>query len=475
LSAYIYIIILIFLSLSVFLGIVARKNSKDSAEDYFLAGRDVKWFHLGLTIFATWFSTFTFLGYPGFYYTRGISWYVTAVIYLLSAPFTAWYIGRKIWLLGKSKGYITPADLLVDFYEIKGFRFFISIICVVALVPYALIQFVGIGKVIDATSSGSISYSTGVILVALATAFYSFFGGTRAIILTDVLQGIIFLAFIALGLIVTFLNTDGLVLGFQKAMEIKPELFILDSSNIGSTLTIAFIWTLGFAVLPHIWQRSYMAKNAESFSKGITLFAFLSFILATVLMTSGILAIPLIEGSPDSDKVISLFYKQYFPLGLPLLVLATFAAGMSTIDSQLISASSVIVRDLINPLLTEKLNTSQEKKIGSFIVVLLIFVLTVLALIPESQGSIILLASKGTAIALMLFIPLFCCLNEISISARASFLTLVIGIFSLFVFEANIIEYSLPYGFGDVFIAFFLQLFFIATYLLIKKLQRSKI
>ena len=66
---------------TIILGIKAHKVKDSSADDYFLAGRNVTWWHLGLTIFATWFSTFAFLGLPGFFYERGAKWFIACATF----------------------------------------------------------------------------------------------------------------------------------------------------------------------------------------------------------------------------------------------------------------------------------------------------------------------------------------------------------------------------------------------------------
>jgi len=451
-----------YLGVSVLLGLFARRRAVAGAEDYFLASRSVSWFHLGLTIFATWFSTFAFLGLPGFYYSRGVGWYLTTVIYLLSAPLMAWFIGRKIWLLGRERGYITPADLLADYYRIKGVRLLVALVSILALVPYCLIQFVGVGKVIAAATGGALPYSLGIILVASVTAFYSIFGGVRAIVWTDILQGVLFLSVILFGAAIAYLYAGGLVEGYAKSVAVRPDIFVLDPVDSGPIFTLAFIWTLGFVVLPHLWQRAYMARSAQAFSGGIVMFSLLSAVLIIGTMLMGTLGIPLISGLEDPDKFVPALYQQYATFALPLLVLATFAAGMSTIDSQLLSASSVLVHDICKPLMGKSLTSRREERLGKLFVFLLITFLATLALLPGSQGSIILLASKGTAIAVLLFIPLVGAVSGFRISGGVMLSSLIVGAAVLAGFEMGLIIEPFPLKLGAIVYAVGAQLLVVA-------------
>ena len=75
----------VYLLLTVGLGLSAKARSANTSEDYFLAKRQVSWVHLGLTIFATWFSTFAFLGAPGFFFSLGVNWFLAMGAFLLIA------------------------------------------------------------------------------------------------------------------------------------------------------------------------------------------------------------------------------------------------------------------------------------------------------------------------------------------------------------------------------------------------------
>ncbi len=447
-----------YLICSVLVGIAAHRGGNNTAEDYFLAGRSVSWLHLGLTFFATWFSTFAFLGAPGFFYKKGVTWFFTMGSFCLLAPLLGWFIGRRIWLLGRNRGYVTPADLLADRLRSERLRPLVALICILSLIPYSLIQIVGIGKVLAVGTAGTIPYWCGVVLAVSATAIYTFIGGVRAIVWTDFIQGILFLAILVLGAAVAYSMSGGLVEGFSAALAIRPSAFELDRASSGSPLTIVAIWLFGFIVLPHLWQRSYMAKSAQAFSRGLVVFAVLSFLLILCCMVIGMLSIGVVSELPDSDVLLPQLFQQHLPLAVPFLVLATFAAGMSTIDSQLLTASSVVVRDLIRPMRRSTMSSEDERSLGRWIVLLMILALGVLALLPGSQGSIIVLASKGTAICFLLTVPLCLALFHPNASGQATYWSLISGAALLFLLETKLVPLRLPLSFGPPIAAVLLQL-----------------
>lgn len=450
--------------ISICLGLYARRISLDTSEDYYLAGRSLSWVHLGLTFFASWFSTFAFLGSPGFFYQKGISWWATLACFNLSAPFLAWFIGRRVWLLGSQHGYITPGDLLADRYHSEWLRRASALIGITALVPYCLIQLVGIGKVIYSSTAGVLSYSDGVLIAVCATGIYTFFGGLRAIVLTDIIQGVIFLLVLLLAAFAVVISVGGVTEGLSQAVELRPSAFELKGESIGGPITLTLIWSFGFLLLPHMWQRNYMARSAEVFCKSLVTLSVLSLVLILASATIGLLAIPMIPSLADSDQLVPTIYSEHLPWALPILVLATFAAGMSTIDSQLLTASSIIVRDGLESFTKQKLSPEHEKFAGRCAVILILGLLCTLALNPASQGNIVVLASKGISVAFLLLLPLLGALFSRKPNSNAALASIAVGALALGLLESGTINWSLPFHFGHSVTTLLLQ---IPVYLLV--------
>jgi len=460
--------------ISILLGIIANKKSINSAEDYFIASRSLNWFHLAITIFATWMSTFAFLGSPGFYFTNGVNWFLPHGLLVIASPFLLWFIGRKIWYLGKKKGYITPADMLGDFYNSKVIKYLVGIIGLIAILPYSLIQLVGIGKALEASTAGILTYDVGVIMALVGIATYTIIGGIRAIVWTDILQAMLFGGLMIIGGILVF-NEAGSE-AYKASLEINTKAFTFDPNTFGSPMSLAIIWTFGYILLPHMWQRIYMAKSAESLSKSIIVGTILALILIVIpSLIMGTLGIGVFENLQDSDKLVPRIFEDLAPTLLPLLILATFAAGMSTVDSQMLSASSIFVRDIVTPITKRKISKEQERFIGKGFVLLFVMLLGYLAMKPENQGSIILLASKGTGIALLLLVPLIGPIAWEKASKYAGILALLVGILVMVIMEFKIIDITIPYGLKIPVVSFLFQIpvFIIVSYLLPNKNYKS--
>jgi solute:Na+ symporter, SSS family len=426
-----------------------KHETKQNSEDYFLADRSLKWIALGFTVFASWVSTFAYIGVPGFYYTKGINWMIGFCLMGAGTPLLMWFVGRKMWVMGRKNGYITPGDLLDDAYKSKAVRVLSGLIGIVALIPYSLIQLIGIAKVLAVATNGVVSFEMGIVCVAITIALYTYFGGVRAIAWTDIFQGLIFATVVLIAAGLMLYHSGGLIDGIIATTSLHPERFILDTSNIGKPITFMMMLGLGFIVLPHMWQRTYMSKSAGDFTKGILLSSILGTGLITILLlVIGVYSISLFPQLGDIDNLMPTLFSRYFNYGLPLLVLGAFAAGMSTVDSQLLSSSSLLVKDIVEPLTNSSFTGKYEKTLGRLFVLALIVLMVVLSLLPMAKASIVLIASKGFGIGLLLFCPLIYVLYSKRHTRNGALYGLIVGAGILIAFDLPFLELSLPFGFG---------------------------
>lgn len=451
------ILLFAYLIFSVWLGIKAKQQGTNDSSDYFLSGRNVGWFSLSMTLFATWMSTFAFLGSPGYYFAKGVSWFLPHGLLVVASPVLLYFLGRRIWALGKKHKYMTPGDLLSDRYNSQSLKVMVGVISIIALIPYSMIQVVGIGKVIEVGTSGVIPYWGGVVMAITGIGIYSYIGGIRAIVWTDIVQAILFVIVMLIGAALAISLTDGFWAGLSESIAKKPELFTFNPANWGGVLTTALIWTVGYILLPHMWQRNYMAKSVKTLGRGAALgsiMALLFIVIPSMLMGfwgTGALSVP---GSPDS--FVPTLFNQVAPMLLPVLVLATFAAGMSTIDSQLLSASSVLLKDVVEPI-AGKLPENTEKKIGRLFFLGFVGLLAMLALTKFGGNTIVFIASKGTGIAILFLVPLLGALFLKTLSPSTGVLCLGVGALVLLLLETGLVTLNVPYGFGAPVLALLCQ------------------
>ncbi len=109
-------IIGVYLLITIAIGVVASRRLSVDVEDFFLYGRRAGFVVLYLTVVASYHSAFAFLGSGGFFYTHGIGFWEAGTWTVMVGAIT-YVLGTRIWAFGKAFGYMTPADLLADYYQ----------------------------------------------------------------------------------------------------------------------------------------------------------------------------------------------------------------------------------------------------------------------------------------------------------------------------------------------------------------------
>ena len=101
----------LYLCLLLALGVLGFIKSRNTEEDYYLAGRSQGWVVSALTIMATFFSSFAFLGQPGLVYKEGAAFSLFALTVPVAA-LVVYLVGSRISAAGRPRGFITPGDIV---------------------------------------------------------------------------------------------------------------------------------------------------------------------------------------------------------------------------------------------------------------------------------------------------------------------------------------------------------------------------
>ena len=173
-------LIFLYLVFTLVLGVVANRMMTVDMEDFLLYGRRAGFIVLYLTVVASFHSVFAFLGSGGFFYTHGVGFWAAGTWTLLVGAIT-YVIGTRIWALGKAFGYITPADMLADFYESEAVRIAVAVVSVVFTILYIQAQAQGLGYIINVASDGRIGLELGTLILLVVAAIYLMAGGLRAV------------------------------------------------------------------------------------------------------------------------------------------------------------------------------------------------------------------------------------------------------------------------------------------------------
>jgi SSS family solute:Na+ symporter len=348
------------------IGFWSYRHSGQDPVSYFLAGRGLGSLALTLTTLATLLSAFTFIGVPADAYTHGLGIFlgVGVTTALISGLFL--WVGYRVWLAAQHFGFITPSEFFGHRFQSPLLALLYCLSALVFTAPYISIQIIGGARTLAAVLGEGIPYWPLAVVVALVILGYVLFGGSQAVVWTDVVQGIILI----LGMGVAFVAV-AFSLGREAGSELDPWLSLPGPQGRWSwqgLLGNQLLFFMATPLFPQFFQRFYMARSAHPFKTLMVvwpLLILLVFFPAALLGVWGRLAFP---GLEKADQIMPLML-QTLPGGVAAVVItAALAALMSTADSQLLTASSLVTRDLVVTLFRRQLSPHQEEQLGRWVV-----------------------------------------------------------------------------------------------------------
>ena len=367
-------LIFVYLLVTIVLGAVANKRLTVDMEDFLLYGRKAGFVVLYLTVVATYHSAFAFLGSGGYFYTHGIGFWAAGTWTVLVGGIT-YVLGSRIWALGKAFGYITPADMLADFYESESVRVLVAIISVLFTILYIQVQAQGLGYILSVASGDRIPFELGTLILLVVAAGYLMAGGLRAVYWTDVVQGIwMYLAVWIGALFLAFKLFGGPFELWRRVAIERPDLLTLPGPEgfftpgmwIGMGIALSF----GIVLQPHMMIRYYSAIDGKTIKwLGATtpIYLMTLYIPAALVGLGGALVLPDLA---IPDRVFPELLFQFAPAWLTGVILAgATAAAMSTLDSILHSNMTVLTRDVYQRYVRPKSSQAHYIWIGRFIVI----------------------------------------------------------------------------------------------------------
>jgi len=372
-------LIFLYLVATIVIGVVANRRLTVDMEDFLLYGRQAGVIVLYLTVVATFHSAFAFLGSGGFFYTHGIGFWVAGTWTVLVGVIT-YTLGTRIWALGKRFGYITPADMLADFYESDAVRVLTAVVSVIFTILYIQVQSQGLGYILSVASGGRVSFEVGTLILLIAAAAYLIAGGLRAVYWTDVIQGVWMYVAVWVGsLVLVYELFGGPVELWQRLATERPDLLTLPGPEglftpgvwFGMTIALSF----GIVFQPHMMIRFYTAASARTLKwLGATtpIYLMTLYIPAAMVGLGGALVLPDLE---IPDRVFPELLFQYAPAWLTGLILAgATAAAMSTLDSILHSNMTVLTRDIYQRFVAPERSQAHYVMFGRGVVLILLAV-----------------------------------------------------------------------------------------------------
>lgn len=375
-----YIVVLLY-----FVGILWMgyyfKRFIHSSTDYFLAGKMLPFWAIGMSIVVTDIGAVDFIGLTGQAYRYGI------------------VVGNFDWI-GSVPAMILAALVFVPYYwragvftipEYLGRRYNIYVRTLHACV-WLLILTLNLGIILWATGvmmSELMGWSilTSILIAAVVVGLYTIMGGLSAVVMTDAIQLVIMFIGGILVLILGLGKLGGWGAMVEKITSMGPEYADHFKLILSPEANTPYPWTgiffgLALVLAPAyfianqtIVQRSLGAKTEWHAKASVLWGAFLKMFIPVLFVIPGLIAMGLFPGIEDGDRAFPALIKNLLPPGLTGLVFAAFFAGlMSSVDSALNSAATLFTKDIYERFINRSATDVHYLKVGRlFTGLLLIF------------------------------------------------------------------------------------------------------
>ncbi len=341
--------------LAVMLGIgiyFMRKNQ--SADDYFVGGRKMSSFHIGLSVVATDVGGGFSIGLGGLGFAMGLSGTWLLFTGLVGAWISAVVLIPKVSVMATKHKFLSFPQFLKQLYNWKV-AFIAGIISAIGYLGFTSSQILAGAKLASATFPG-ISFQQALIFMGMIAVLYTSLGGLKAVIYTDTVQWILLMGgLLLIGIPICYKGVGG----FETISKTLPhDFFNLSAISwqqiVNWFITIIPIWFIGMT----LYQRIYAAGDKKTaqrawFIAGLFEYPLMAFtgvllgMFARVAYENGMIENHL-GGALDPEMGLPVLLRTLLPVGLTGIVLSSyFSAVMSTADSCLMAASGNIITDIL--------------------------------------------------------------------------------------------------------------------------------
>jgi SSS family solute:Na+ symporter len=381
-------IFIVYMLLMLGVGVFFLRKNK-SADDYYVGGRSMSKWHIGLSVVATDVGGGFSIGLGGLGFVLGLSGSWMLFTGLIGAWLAGTFLIPKVYPLAKSKGFLTFPQLLNHHFGPTA-AFIAGLISAIGYLGFTSSQLLAGAKLASATFV-NLGMNEALIIMGFIAVVYTFMGGLKAVIYTDTIQWIILLA----GLIGIGIPLGYSYLGGWDAIVAALPASFFQFNNltwqqvVKWLVTIIPIWFVGMT----LYQRIYASKSAKEAQKAWYI--------------AGVFEYPLMA---------------FMGVIIGIMMAAYFSAIMSTADSCLMASSGNIITDLL------KLPSQASKKylrIGQGIT-LFIGVLAVLLALQMENVLELMLYSYAFMVS-GLFVPVIAIFFMKKKSPTAAIASMIIG------------------------------------------------
>ncbi|MBI5361782.1 MAG: sodium:solute symporter family protein [Planctomycetes bacterium] len=319
---------------------VSRKIATE--DDYFVAGRRLGMGLSTFSIFATWFGAETCVGAAGAIYSNGLSrssvepFAYGVCLLVMGFVFAAPFWRAKV---------ITIADLFRERYS-PGVERFAAVLLIPTSVLWAAAQIHAFGEVLSEASQ--LAPAVGITIAAGIVVAYTAAGGMMSDVITDLVQAIALTVGLVVLLVAVVIALGGADAALQALSHARVDVFTREGPGFLDTVEAWALPICGSVVAQEAISRAVSSRSERIAKRSVLAGGSLYIAVGTMPVLLGLLGARLVPNLESPERILPVLAQQHLnTFGYVLFAGAIISAILSTVDSTLLVASSLLSRNLI--------------------------------------------------------------------------------------------------------------------------------
>lgn len=336
--------------LALYLGVRARHGHDMNLEQWTVGGRSFGTLFVFLLLAGEIYTTFTFLGGSGYAYGKGAPvYYILA--YGTLAYIISYFMLPPIWRYAKKHHLVSQPHYFAHRYDSPALGVLVALVGVIALVPYLVLQFKGLGIIVSTASYGAVSSTAAIWIGAIVVTVYVTLSGVRGSAWNSVVKDtLILVVVVVLGLYLPYHLYGGIGPMFHDIDAAKPGFlaFPEKGSSVWWFQSTVLLTALGFFMWPHSFGAVYTARDERIFRRNAIFLPLYQLILLFVFFVgfAAILKVPGLTGGHIDLALFELSVQTFNPWAVGVIGAAGILTALVPGSMILISASTLLSNDI---------------------------------------------------------------------------------------------------------------------------------
>ncbi len=421
-------------AIALLLGLRAAHGRDMNLQQWSLGGRSFGVIFMFILLAGEIYTTFSFLGASGWSYSKGAaSYYILS--YQTLAYIFSYFLLPKIWRYASQHKLLSQPHFFARKYDSNALGILVAAVGVIALVPYLLLQFKGLGIIVSIASYGAIPASTAICTGTLVVTAYVTVSGMHGVVWNAIVKDALILAVVVfLGIYLPCHYYGGYGAMFSAINAARPEFLVFPEhgfSKIWFQSTVLLTAT-GFFMWPHTFGCVLSARHEDTFRRNAVYLPLYSLLVLFALFVgfSALLQVPGLHGA-DADLALLKLSVQTFPAWFVGII---GAAGVLTalVPSSVIltSAATIIANDIYKVAARKNASDTDVQRVARRVVPVLSLV--TLGFTLSGGSTIVALLLMGYNFVTQLFPALFFSLMQRNpVTKQGAFAGILAGVLTV--------------------------------------------